>query len=551
MIKSISASNYKAFTSATLQIKPITLLLGANSSGKSSLLQLLLLLGQSIQSQSDYDGAFKLNGQAVSCGNAINLLHRKIMSNNFSLSFEIEPITIKDSDAFNLCLRQIQFLIMWSCKGETRYSTFIEKITKKIKDHDVGEIVDGLHELHDFIKSKIIRAKRNKVSEYIDDDVNSIKDDDLDVLEVAKDVIAILAASLVVPQVNRIEFSFYYNKSTSELETRKIALRDNDSEIFAFSNRRNNGHKVSDLTSDYIPKKVLSKYRNIFYKFSPENGLTFGKIGFYTKSDFQIAHPLIGLISAIFNDPVKVIFDSFGEGKINHVSPLRAFPQRYYVIAQSHNRISLNTKDGVSLVEMLKKRTDVRGKVNSWLTNFRLKVDVQDVEEVIHSIKITQNKLSLDITDVGFGISQILPVIVQGFVAPDDSITVIEQPEIHLHPKMQGDLADLAIDITQSGKNKRLVIETHSEYLLKRLRRRVAEGKILSDDIAIYLVNSDPVSGVSSLEEVSVAPRGSFKWPNEFTDKELEDTIAFALLQPNSIDDAKEENRNVGRVIYE
>ena len=542
MIRSISVTNYKAFTSATLQVKPLTILLGANSSGKSSLLQLLLLLGQSIQSQSDYDGAFKLNGQYASCGEAINLLHRRVMSNNFSLSFEIEPITIKKSDAFNFCIRQILYLLEWSCKGEEKYASIVKEFSKEIQIQNTAEFIQELSELSNFIKGKILKNKRKKTKENIDSTLKLGRDDELEILEITYDAIEVLAATLGAPKINKIEYTFYYNNSTRELETKKISLQSENSEIIGFSNRRSNGYKARDLTSDHLPKKILNKYRTDFYESNLANGLTFGKIGFYTKSDFQIVHPVLGMLAAILNDPLKVIFDSFGEGRINHVSPLRAFPQRYYVIAQSHNRASLNTKDGDSLVEMLKKRTDVRGRVNKWLTNFKLKVEVQDVKEVIHSIKVTQNKLSLDITDVGFGISQILPVIVQGFVAPDNSITVIEQPEIHLHPKMQGDLADLAIDITKSGNNKRLVIETHSEYLLKRLRRRIAEGEILSDNVAIYLVNSNPVNGTSFLEEVTVAPRGSFKWPNDFTDKELEDTIAFAMLQPNSIDDREGED---------
>ena len=75
-------------------------------------------------------------------------------------------------------------------------------------------------------------------------------------------------------------------------------------------------------------------------------------------------------------------------------------------------------------------------------------------EEIIHKLKIIQNGLSLDITDVGFGVSQVLPVIVQGFFAKSGSLTLIEQPEVHLHPRMQADLGDLFIDIALPYKDK-------------------------------------------------------------------------------------------------
>ncbi|RYZ75918.1 MAG: hypothetical protein EOP04_32710, partial [Proteobacteria bacterium] len=94
----------------------------------------------------------------------------------------------------------------------------------------------------------------------------------------------------------------------------------------------------------------------------------------------------------------------------------------------------------------------------------------------------------LDIADVGFGISQILPVIVQCFLSKTNSFTVIEQPEIHLHPKMQADLTDLFIEVLGDEKDKCLIVETHSEYLLNRLRLRIAQGKISRDDVAIYFV---------------------------------------------------------------
>jgi predicted ATPase len=145
--------------------------------------------------------------------------------------------------------------------------------------------------------------------------------------------------------------------------------------------------------------------------------------------------------------------------------------------------------------------------------------------------------LDLDIIDVGFGISQILPVIVQGFLSLDDSLTMIEQPEIHLHPKMQAELADLFIDIVngatiqkggifskkqKESPQKYLLIETHSEYLLHRLRRRMSEGKISSQDVAIYFIAPPRDKNSSAkIQEKDVSPDGSFDWPQDFYEDEL------------------------------
>src|SRR5271166_1954876 len=95
------------------------------------------------------------------------------------------------------------------------------------------------------------------------------------------------------------------------------------------------------------------------------------------------------------------------------------------------------------------------------------------------------------ITDVGFGVSQVLPALVQAFYCPPDSTVWMEQPEIHLHPQVQAELADVFISAIQARENGRprntqLIIESHSEHFLNRLQRRVSEETIAADDVAIY-----------------------------------------------------------------
>jgi len=79
-----------------------------------------------------------------------------------------------------------------------------------------------------------------------------------------------------------------------------------------------------------------------------------------------------------------------------------------------------------------------------------------------------------NLADVGFGVSQVLPVLIQGLLTRSGGIYLVQQPEIHLHPDAQAGLADFFIYLASYGVIT--VVETHSEYLLLRLRRRLAEG---------------------------------------------------------------------------
>jgi len=117
--------------------------------------------------------------------------------------------------------------------------------------------------------------------------------------------------------------------------------------------------------------------------------------------------------------------------------------------------------------------------------------------------------------DVGFGVSQVLPILVEGLKIETGSTLILEQPEIHLHPKMQMDIADFLIAIAQQGKN--LMVETHSDHIINRMVRRALEDEKLREMIGIYFVEKNK-DGYSQLTEVPIhenlgideAPQGFF-----------------------------------------
>lgn len=141
----------------------------------------------------------------------------------------------------------------------------------------------------------------------------------------------------------------------------------------------------------------------------------------------------------------------------------------------------------------------------------------------------------VDLPDVGFGISQVLPVLVQCFYAPPGSILFIEQPELHLHPKAQSHLADVFIDVLYSRvdgtpRNIQLVVETHSEHFLHRLQRRIAENhperQIMPEQVAAYFAHT--VGTEAKLEPLQIDSHGNIRnWPENFFGDSMGDLVAM------------------------
>lgn len=144
----------------------------------------------------------------------------------------------------------------------------------------------------------------------------------------------------------------------------------------------------------------------------------------------------------------------------------------------------------------------------------------------------TSRAAEVKLTDIGFGISQVLPVITQAFYAPPASTVLMEQPEIHLHPSVQASLADLfiaAINAREDGEDRgvQLIVESHSEHLLRRLLRRIAEEVIDESDVALYFCYGG--DGGSAIDRLEVDQFGEIaNWPPDFFGDELEDVSVQA-----------------------
>jgi predicted ATPase len=177
-----------------------------------------------------------------------------------------------------------------------------------------------------------------------------------------------------------------------------------------------------------------------------------------------------------------------------------------------------------------KKRKELRDKTNYWLRKFGFasKAEVKQVMENYYQMIVELvPKLKVNFADIGFGASQVIPIVVEGFHAPPGSTLLLEQPEIHLHPKAQADLGDLFIEIAK--ENKTLIVETHSEHLLSRVRRRIAEpeGKIKREDVAIYFFTLK--EGRTQIQEIQLNELGQFEfeeWPEDFFEEDYKEASA-------------------------
>lgn len=167
------------------------------------------------------------------------------------------------------------------------------------------------------------------------------------------------------------------------------------------------------------------------------------------------------------------------------------------------------------------------------IESFAVKPVAEGRKEYEVVVKTHTSASEVKITDVGFGVSQVLPALVQAFYCPPHSTVWMEQPEIHLHPQVQAELADVFISATQARENGKernvqLIVESHSEHFLNRLQRRVAEGAVKPEDVAVYFCRR--ADSFTELEPLKLDMFGEIaNWPENFFGDEMADIAGRTL----------------------
>ena len=222
--------------------------------------------------------------------------------------------------------------------------------------------------------------------------------------------------------------------------------------------------------------------------------------------------------------------------RIYFLGPMRARPGRTTVLGQGSEHYV--GPAGERMAALLSEHPTLVARVNEWCDRLGLGYHVRMLSPVSQDIiKSAGDFTVLALEDVrfdppvlvspravGYGVGQLLPVITQCLLAADGMI-IIEQPEVHLHPRLQASVADLFIDTVNAGRAQ-LLIETHSEHLVLRTLRRVREGALAPQDVAILYVDMHEDGG-AFVRRLEVDRHGELVdgWPGSFFDERLAEVL--------------------------
>lgn len=451
MLKTLRIQNFKGWKdTGEIKFAPITLFFGANSSGKSSIGQFLMMLKQTVES-SDRKSIFFLGNtnSHVQLGLYNDIVYQHDWKNNISFSY-----SWKLGDLFLFKTKQ----------GKEQKTIECDKI------------------------------KFEATSE-IDGNSN-------------------------VPRVKQLQYHLYLRES----EMFDVSMESCDKVGYTLSSKSYN-IKRSEGRAWKLPSTIR------FYGFPDETNIYYKNVYFLPLLNYEHENffrhfyylgPLRSKPGRIYSWPGNEP-DGVGDTGENTVSA---------ILAARDRKINLGYRKPYKAFDIV--IADALKKLGL-IEDFSVKNIAEGQQRREYEVRIRTKGSEDDVLlpDVGFGVSQVLPVLVACYYAPQDSIIVMEQPEIHLHPNAQAALADVMIDVINSGENGKnrniqLIIETHSEHFLRRLQRRIAEDqetekdKQLKNRISGYFVDTTKHPVV--LKELEIDLFGNItNWPKDFFGDEIGD----------------------------
>lgn len=521
MITAIRIENLRSLKdTGFIKIKPLTILLGANSSGKSTFLRSFLLFAQSVNKQlrgpiSWFDDAM------VDFGDFQTAINREAKDANDSIRFSYVIDNSKDNPFFI-----------------GNYS-FRRKVTTKVYERLVVSISFTCDDGGTFINEITIQDESSTICAYIENRNSfvhfEVDGNEIEIEEKLKWNFASYHSIMPTLEHRSKDIEKRIGQMTYEAMIKFVAdrcssrLRNTDKIASLTYHTRDDKKKLLNYLKNNFPIKSFSKY--VKENYWRTNSKEFLKLyGYLCFQRYQ------NLITIIDKQLTRFYTNS------SYIAPARAEGNRYY--RTQGFQISDIDPYGRNLQEFISS-LDSSQKLSYQQFMFDILELIADTigEEGHHSIVLKSQIGEFNLADVGFGYSQILPIITKlwyiteehkkvhhfdefGIIFTDYSVginTLMEQPELHLHPAYQAKIADAFITTMKKMKNKgkesNLIVETHSETIINRLGRRIREQKISSSDVNVVIFNKKLLDSHTTVEEYTFNTNGQLEnWPFGFFD---------------------------------
>ena len=412
--------NFRLFRdSGWLDLAPLTCLVGRNSSGKSSVLSALLLLKQSVENEvfGSAITPLALSGQYCDLGQFKDVVHNHDLKCEISFSFRV-PV----SHVFNFRARAGAALVELSTPRAPRMPNFFYRpfsYSNDIKPLEVGFLEVRLTFSADQPFGPSLSRCEMKLSNI---------------------------GNVTFVRTISGERKQHWRTYTDEPVLRPLVFRPSPRSFFPVITVRDKNYRV--LSSAY---KLRTRQA------------VMACTGFFNYLDSLLRRSQM-------------------------IGPFRQPPERRYTFSGfGANRSGPSGEQSIDLLitEALLRKSQTKpllASVSYWLKALKLadSIKIKDVARSLNlfevDIRLSGRRTQTNLVDVGFGVSQVLPVLVQGLLMEPGGIYFVQEPEIHLHPDAQAGLADFFIYLACQGITSiTSIVETHSEYLLLRLRRRLAE----------------------------------------------------------------------------
>ena len=526
MLTGIGLRNFKAFGDEMQEapLSKITLIYGPNSGGKSSIIQALLLLKQSLEidDYNLYDAyghqyirrTLVTRGEFVDLGSSQALTHRHETERELGLSVKYRYLELGDDAAEN----EVS-LIFDPSSGQMsgiNYKIYCDK-------SDIPLLEAAMYTLQEFSPTgyfaevEVLQKRGGK-----------------EVVHFGEFLPTVVFAELIEERERELALE----RERGLERERELALERERGRGLVREQRRGWMRElVLERGLDRARARGLERGLDRAHGLALERGLD--RALKPTREWEQKLNELDLLTEQILAlTPENIPYD-YGHHlrSINYLGPLRSAPERLYR-RSPEIRVSSGVTgiQGENSVNVLDSSIPPLDYVNEFFEKFDIpyELDVRSLGEaslageyITIALYDKHTKTQVTLADVGYGINQVLPIIIEGVASQEGSILCVEQPEIHLHPRLQANIADLMIaTISEYGKSKQWIVETHSELLMRRIQRRIREGRIRSDDVSVLYIDPDEKSTEgSAIKTLRLDEDGYFldEWPSGFFDDGLKE----------------------------